>query len=245
MTRKQFHTTFNILYDKSTNSLSHPSFLSAEKDEFINLAIREIIKTRFSGRNPMGKGFQQNQKRTDDLRTVVKTQSYFEDQMSHYIDNISDINSYTIDYPSNYWFTVGENVYISSNNESWPKDSGNNPIMKACDVTECTIDNITSRINNSLSEHRLHNNTAKPLRLQTEEGVILYSDNNYYIFQYDLVYIQKPEKFTRTTLNENDEYTGLPEHIHDEIISYAVRLALGSIGDERYQIQTAENQIIE
>ena len=244
MTRKEFHTAFNIQLDKS-DSISHPSFLSAEKDYWINTAIRNLIKTRYSGNNSLKKGFQQNQKRSDDLRTVTKTQSYFEDQMYHDIDNLYNVNNYTIEYPSDYWFTVGESVNITSNNTNWPKDANNVPITKYVDVIECTLDNITTRMNNRLSDHHMRNNYAKPLRLQCDDSTILYTDLDYSVVQYDLVYITRPEVFARTSENENDEYTGMPEHIHDEIVAYAVRLALANITDDRYPIYSAENQIIE
>lgn len=248
MTYKEFHTAFNIQLDKA-ESISHPAFLSKEKDYWINTAIRNLVKTRFSGNNPLRKGFQQDQKRTDDLRFLVVTNSYFEDQMSHGVDNISGINNYMIEFPANYWFTVGETCLISSNNQNWPKNSDNTPVIYPTDVTECTIDNITSKMNSSLSDHRLRNNKAKPLRLYSDNVILLYTEDTYFISQYDLTYIKKPAVFERratgNNINEDMEYTGMPEHLHDEIVAYAVRLALGSIGDERYQIQSTENQIIE
>ena len=248
MTYKEFHTAFNIQLDKA-ESISHPAFISKEKDYWINTAIRNIAKTRFSGTNPLRKGFQQDQKRTDDLRFLVVTNSYFEDQMNHEMDNISGINNYMIELPSNYWFTVGETCLITSNKTDWPKNIDETPVIKPMDVTECTIDNITSKMNNSLSDHRLRNNKAKPLRLFTDNIILLYTEDTYSIFEYDLTYIKKPKVFKRISTgenyNEDDQYDGMPEHIHDEIVAYAVRLALGSIGDERYQIQSTENQIIE
>lgn len=243
MTRKEFHTAFDIQLDKSA-PISHPSFLSVEKDYWINTAIRNLIKTKYSGNNPLRKGFQQNQKRSDDLRTVVKVATYFEDQMVHDIDNINGINNYTIEYPNDYWFTVGESTYIYSNNATWPKE-GNTPIVKVVDVVECTVDNITNKINNKLSEYRLRHNYARPLRLQYDNCIILYTDNEYSILQYELAYVAKPEVFSRTSDNADEEYTGMPEHTHDEIVAYAVRLALASIIDDRYPIYKAENEIIE
>lgn len=243
MTRKDFHTAFNIQLDKS-DSISHPSFLSVEKDYWINQAIKRIIKTRISGNNPRRKGFQQDAKRNADLRTVVATQSYFEDQMYHEVDNVNHLTNYTLDYPTSYWLTLGETAYITSDEATWPKQN-DLPIIKMVDVLECTIDNITTNINNRLSEHRMRNNYARPLRLEVDNSVLLYTDDKYTIAQYDLTYIKRPEVFTRTTENENQEYTGMPEHIHDEIVACAVRLALASITDERYSLYATEDQTIE
>lgn len=297
MTYKEFHTAFNIQLDKA-ESISHPAFLSKEKDYWINTAIRNIVKTRFSGTNPLHKGFQQDQKRTDDLRFLVKTATYktfyitwtdggdpnfskgdivqytgTSGKNSFYksktnsntsnpysngdwlfienmfiLQHIVDTNIfYTDEFPNDYWFTLGENVDIcekTTDNLNYP--DGYKVPGKTMDVTECTIDNITSKANNSLSDHHLRNGKAKPLRLFTDNQIQLYVDEaDYYVDNYQLVYLAKPKKFERTIANEDYIYDGMPEHIHDEIVAYAVRLALGSIGDERYQIQSAENQIIE
>lgn len=249
MTRKEFHTAFNVQLDKS-EAISHPAFLSKEKDFWINTAIRNLVKTKYSGTNPLRKAFQQDQKRTDDLRTVVTTKTYVKDT-----DYVQEGNLIVLDYPTTvgkeYWFTVGENVRIlPKDTTNWPyytidQNNVKTYIGREVDITECTIENITSRINSVLSEYHMRNNYARPLRWISDGSIFIYKDSDYDVISYDLVYVFKPEVFTRTNENEDDVYLGLPEHMHDEIVAYAVRLALGSIGDERYQTQSAENQIIE
>ena len=264
MTYKEFHTAFNIQLDKA-ESISHPAFLSKEKDYWINTAIRNLVKTRFSGTNPLRKGFQQDQKRTDDLRFLVKTATYkflpegweevrdsyrlFKNEDDHnlvYVEMRHDNGDSTFtysNYPLDYWFAVGENISVYTDIDNLVTKLG------TYDMTECTVDNITSHINNSLSDYHLRNNRAKPLRWISDGQIYIYKDTDYEVDNYQLVYLSKPEVFERratgTDINEDFEYTGMPEHLHDEIVAYAVRLALGSIGDERYQIQSAENQIIE
>lgn len=237
MTRKEFHTLFNVLLDKS-EAISHPAFISKEKDIYINMAIRNLSKTRYSGNNVKRTGFQQDQKRTDDLRMLVKTTNYTALDTNNTLFN--DGNTYSINsFPSDYWFSTGETCTIEI-----PIDTETS-IQKDVDVTECTIDNITNNLNNSLSGYRLRHNSAKPLRLYCDNTVYLYTDENYKINKYSLTYMCKPEVFERTNSNEDTEYAGMPEHLHDEIVAYAVRLALASISDERYQIYTAETQINE
>lgn len=67
----EMHRAFRIGLDKTTN-LSLPDFLPEEIDFWLNSAIRKFVKTRYSGNNPKAEGFEQTQKRTDDLRTLVK-----------------------------------------------------------------------------------------------------------------------------------------------------------------------------
>lgn len=268
MTYKEFHTAFNIQLDKA-ESISHPAFISKEKDYWINTAIRNLVKTRFSGTNPLRKGFQQDQKRTDDLRFLVKTAtfvtagahippeptsySYFHLHTTANLvitevkRKVDGVVKYSGAYPEDYWFSVGENIdvkeTVTANNIT------TNVYRGTYDLTECTVDNITSHINNSLSDYHLRNNRAKPLRWISDGQIYIYKDTDYEVDNYQLVYLSKPQVFERISTgpnyNEDTEYTGMPEHLHDEIVAYAVRLALGSIGDDRYQIQSAENQIIE
>ena len=44
------HIAFNLELDKSSIS-GYPSFLPEEKDYFLNLAIKRIYKTKYSGAN--------------------------------------------------------------------------------------------------------------------------------------------------------------------------------------------------
>jgi hypothetical protein len=71
MTISQMHTAFRLELDK-VNSLQYPDFTSTEIDYWLNRAIREFVKTRYSGLNPKREGFEQTQKRIDDLRTLVR-----------------------------------------------------------------------------------------------------------------------------------------------------------------------------
>jgi len=71
MTITELHRNFKLEADKLDMIASMPSFLPEEIDYFYNTAIERIVKTRYSGLNVHKDGFQQNQKRTDDLRTLV------------------------------------------------------------------------------------------------------------------------------------------------------------------------------
>ena len=69
----QMHRAFEIGVDK-IDSDSVPNILTAEMDFFLNQAQDQFVKVRYGGNNVYRTGFEQTQKRTDDLRTIVKRQ---------------------------------------------------------------------------------------------------------------------------------------------------------------------------
>ena len=58
---------------------------------WLNEAQERIIKTRYSGVNPKGESFEESQKRTDDLRTLIKESRVY---LTSGIDGINKPNSY-------------------------------------------------------------------------------------------------------------------------------------------------------
>lgn len=181
MTISDFHIAFKLELDK-TNSLSYPSFEPEEIDYWLNNAIRKFVKTRAYGTNPKRLAFQQDQKRSDDLRST------FTDMVKVLTSNdLVDINTYIVQYPTDYWFGLGENVDITFN------DALDISHTYTYDVTEATIDNYNSKLENSLSEYRLNNNKAKPIRFYNSDNTIcLITDGNYTLSAYYLTYIKKP-----------------------------------------------------
>jgi hypothetical protein len=188
MTLYEAHRNFDILLDKSSGESSYPSFLPEEKDFFLNTYIERFIKTRYSGLNVHKDGFQQSQKRTDDLRTMVKSITFDHNGIKTLDELVS--SAYYVEYPEDYWIGLGETMYIG-----YPIGAAEDDlIIKRGDVEECTIENIDTRLKNSLSPHILHNGVAKPLRLYCDGKIMLYTDGTYFIPNYTITYIPKPDK---------------------------------------------------
>lgn len=67
------------------------------------------------------------------------------------------------------------------------------------DVLNAKSDSFNRDVANPFSEHRLHYNTAKPLRLYNTTYVELITDGNYAIYSYILRYLRKPAKVSYFT----------------------------------------------
>lgn len=194
---------------------------------FINEAIDKFWKTRYSGLNYKQRGFEQDQKRTDDLRTLVTKHTYKD-------TNISKINQveYTVTLPDDYVILLGDTAGISPAdgviNNCWEKDALGNYKIKYSDTIEGTIETVDRIKENSLSEYHLKYTKAKPIRLIQDNTITLYTDGNYKVAEYTIEYLKKPSKVDLKT-NPTDEYTDLPSHTHMEVVKLTVQLILATL----------------
>lgn len=203
---------------------------------FINEAIDKFYKTRYSGINSKQEGFEQSQKRIDDLRTLIKTVEYRDDINS-------SNNEYSIDLPKDYTLMLGDTVSIQPtddcNNPCWPLDDRGEYVEKTADTIETTIENIDRQLNNSLSEHVLKYCSARPLRLIQGNTIKLFTDGKYKVSKYVLTYLSSPV-FIDSSKITNDEYASLPEHTHMEIVKMAVQLYMATKPVQHYSAYSAE-----
>lgn len=236
MTDRQFQIEFERrlqLMDPElvrTNKLSSDTIFS-----FINEAIDKFYKTRYSGINAKSEGFEQSQKRIDDLRNLIKTASFTE-------EIVNNGNIYTIELPEDYVLMLGDAAGIlptEGNEQCWEIDEEGDYVVKRADTIEATIENIDRQLNNSLSEHLLKYCTARPLKLIQGNQVILYTDSKYSVANYQITYLSKP-LFLDSSNISNTEYTSLPEHTHMEIVKMAVQLYLATKPMQHYSAYSSE-----
>lgn len=193
---------------------------------FINEAVDKFWKTRYSGINFKQKGFEQDQKRTDDLRTLVTKHTYK--------DDITKVNqeTYTVTLPDDYVILLGDTSGITPAdgviNDCWEKDSQGSYKVKYSDTIEGTIETVDRIKENSLSEYHLKYTIAKPIKLIHDNTITLYTDGKYKVAEYTIEYLKRPSKITLTN-KPTEEYTDLPAHTHTEIVKMAVQLILGTL----------------
>lgn len=220
----------------TTNKLNSDTIFS-----FINEAIDKFYKTRYSGINSKSEGFEQSQKRIDDLRSLVKTKKY--------TDTITNTdNQYEVELPNDYVMLLGDTAGIQPiddyNDPCWGYSEDGDYIIKRNDTIEATIETIDRQLGNSLSEHRLKYCTARPLRLIQGNKIYLYTDGKYKVSEYTITYLSKPVLLDSKNIT-NTEYTSLPEHTHMEIVKMAVQLYLATKPMEHYSAYSAEVNYME
>lgn len=218
----------------TTNKLNSDTIFS-----FINEAIDKFYKTRYSGINSKAEGFEQSQKRIDDLRTLIKTLTFTPPKKKEGSESI-----FTASLPTDYVLLLGDTAGIQPadgyNDPCWPKDeTGKSYVVKRNDTIETTVETLDGQLNNSLSEHLLKYSTAKPLRLIRNDQIWLYTDGKYKISEYSITYLSKPKHLDSKNIT-NTEYTSLPEHTHMEIVKMAVQLYLATKPMQHYSVYSTE-----
>lgn len=232
--------SFEIEVNKLDDNLTKPTSLITEY--FINAGLDEFWKTRYSGYNFKREGFEQTQKRVDDLRTLV-TERIFEST-----DIISEDNVYKVTLPEDYVILLGDTTGITPadglQNECWDLDSTGNYKVHYSDPIEGTIETIDRIKENSLSEYHLRYTKARPIRLVSGNSINLHTDDKYKVAEYRLTYLRKPQK-VNIHKTPFAEYTDMPEHTQLEIVKLAAKLYIENKSDQRYNTYSNEISTME
>ena len=230
--QESFEIELNVLDD----GLNKPK--SMDTEWWLNKGLEKFWKTRYSGLNTKHTAFEQDQKRIDDLRTLVVTKTYTSDQI---IEN--NASQYSVTLPEDYLISLGDKAGIQPFDDScWDTDESGEYITKYDDTIEATVENIDKQLKNSLSEHKLKYSTARPLKLIQGNEINLYTDGKYKVVQYNLTYLRRPAKID-IHKNPFAEYTDMPEHTHSEIVKIAAQMYLEN--KESRRVNTHDKEVLE
>lgn len=191
---------------------------------YINRAKDEYVKQLY-------RAFQQNQEITDKLRTLVKKKIYVKADFT--VEDKATNDRWSTNYPDDYLFTLGEETYIDIYSKACPL-----LVNKSRDVIEATIETVDRILENSLSEYHLHHNQARPIRLYTENKILLITDGNYGITRYILTYLSNAKDLGKDL---KSEYIDLPEVTHKEIVNAAVRIYVSEAASTRQSEKSDNN----
>lgn len=225
--------SFELELNRLDDNFTKPTTNTTEY--FLNAGLDKFWKTRYSQNNPKVKGFEQIQKRIDDLRTLVAEVTLVPDTTSK--------DLYTVTIPEDYVILLGDTAGISPadgyTDPCWELDSDGNYVIHYSDVLEGSIETIDRIKENSLSEYHLRYTKAKPIRLLSGNEIKLYTDGKYKVSKYILHYLRKPHYIDIHT-EPFKEYTDMPEHTHLEIVKLAAQLYIENQANPRYNSYTQE-----
>lgn len=231
----QLQEAFEIELNKLDDGLNKPS--SSITEYFLNVGLDKFWKTRYSQNNYKREGFEQTEKRIDDLRTLIKKATFTTD--INKIDN----SLYVVELPEDYVILLGDRAGIQPadgiTNPCWELDDSGKYITHYSDTIEGTIETIDRIRENSLSEYHLKYTKAKPIRLIDNSNINLYTDGQYKVAEYEIQYLRKPQHID-IHKDPFAEYTDMPEHTQIEIVKLAAQLYLQNQADPRYQSYTQE-----
>lgn len=216
MNAASFHLAFKLGLDKS-DSLNYPDFRPEEIDFFLNQAQERLVKQRYGLNNPKKQGFEETQKRTEDLKGIVKPVTIVPTANN---PSENKPNGVFVTLPSDLWLIINEEVSLTYLN---PKGVSTTSRIKVKPTKHDDYDNLILDPFNKPYE-------GEVVRLMIDGKVELITGastqtiNNYY-----LRYIKKPDPISLS----NNTTTDLSEHLHDEIVMEACRVVIEDIESKR------------
>ena len=227
MTKIEIVANFEREINKIDDAVNKPA--TEDSLFWLNQAIAKFVKLRFNGDFVHNTGYEETEKRREDLISLFKSQSWGSGDFV--VDNShSSFVGYSINYPSDFLYALNEDVIIDSINGGYSMDT--------C-VFECTRDSFMYRVNNSLTDFHYKYHRARPLRIRHDNGCQLLTDGNYTIKKYTLGYLRQPTELTLNSVDDaRSEYTDFNDHIMYEIIKMAAQMYIENQADPRYRTIT-------
>lgn len=236
MTIQEAHRQFNLFLDK-VSSEATPEFTHKQIDVFIHEAEVRIVKQAYGRNNIYKKGYQENQKRTDDLNTLVKTGYIAQDTTKadngilyfSLSDIYSDINHIIPAEP--YMFFLRASVQVTN----WDTING-----AWTGVTLIPHDKYTEVIRDPFNKSRISSPIIffedGGIKVDTNSGA---SSNNFDVTNLKITYIcyPKPVSWQIEGGTGLTVHSMLPEEKQREAIQLAVAIALESVESQRNQTQ--------
>tara|TARA_E500000305_G_scaffold25850_1_gene19936 strand:+ start:2535 stop:3251 length:717 start_codon:yes stop_codon:yes gene_type:complete len=238
MTRDQMQSEFKFLMDKIDSS-NNPLFLPQEIDKLLNISQDKFVTKRAFGNNVRRTVFEEDQKRRDDLRTLISSTTINNQGIAG-----SFPNSVLLSLPGSsaasgeYRHSIMEEASIFDS--GIPTASFTIDDLKRVSVKPITYDRYNKIMDDPFNKPEKHtvyrldssnNDYAKNVTLIYSEGMTLSS--------YFLHYIREP------LVIGIDQDCILPNHTHREIVRMAVVEALEGIESPRYQTSKIELNEIE
>jgi hypothetical protein len=229
MTIAQAHQEFKARLDK-IDSLEYPNFLTEEVDLILNQAQDRVVKQRYGKSNTKRTSFEEEQKRTEDLKNLIKTIRAIPTIATS--SNVS-MSCYTVPLQSDHFIIVWESAIINCT-------TCNSTVVIPGSITRTeTIEGIEVEVRPiSHNEYSIIRKDPfkgpdhdKILRLMYDGKVELIQASDCTVLYYLYRYIKIPR---RVSLDSNITFE-LSEHMHSEIIDEAVKIALEGIEAKRNQ----------
>jgi hypothetical protein len=221
MTELEMRTLFEQRYNNS--SFTNHELGDDELYLYLNLEIERFVNTRFTGNNVRKQPFESDQKRIDDLRTLLITSNEI-----NTFNTINEIpNGREITLPSDYRFYVNSYCNIDKIVNDIPQNGIwiiNNIIRNK------EIDKFIKTLYHSpiINNPKVFFRDSDKLTILIDEETTLNS--------FKIQYIKQPVKI------ENGVDCDLPDHTHEEIVEGAVSLALET--SESSRSQTEQNKLL-
>jgi len=241
MTIAEMHQEFKIARD-GVDSNFYPELLDAEIDYYLNEAMDRIVKTRYGKNNIYQKGFEEIQKRTDDLKRLT-------------ISRFAEVTLVP------YYDAINESIYRADVDTLFEDEAQTVPAGEVymfyikSTVDTCTDDTLNCcgwRRVNLRQQDDLSPIAGDPFnRPKAGRPVVFFEDGDLYVWTERggvirnvlLTFIKRPIRVDLGTYGGAATDCELSEYIHKEIVQMAVDISLENLQSPR--VQTNEENVQE
>jgi hypothetical protein len=213
---------------QKVGSYVYDTFLPEEIDFFLNKMQERFVKDRvFKASDPKRLGFSFNQKRLDDIKTLIEVD--FNEGFGIEVSTVAPKKSYGLPPDtgsSAYMFLLG----IQARIRRMHCDSND-----AIDVPVRVVEQ--DKVHEMMRNPFMTSTINSPLGVLVGPEVIVYQNPKKFILKGVIIdYIRKPSKINLSSSNDCE----LLEHTHHEIVDMTVKHILEIIESPRYQTNAAE-----
>lgn len=224
--------------------------LGQEIDLQLNRMQERFVKQKFDVSNSDPLGFQETQKRLDDLRTLIREQTYNQVVPSGNLGENPDYNTLIVDegqkwyvrFPDGagqtdeYLFLINARIKVKVD-ENCPDSS----------ATETPIRLIKRDVLPRMLRHPFGKSTfINPIGAILDDKLYIYGDGQMVVQEVYIDFIKKPRDVVygpgHTPPVNNTSDSELPDHTHNEIVDMTVRHMAALLQAPNYQQQVIETQ---
>lgn len=253
MTVYELHIALMDGVDKYHN-LSTPEVTIEMRDRMLNRGIEKFVKQRYGQNNTKGLGFEEIQKRTDDLRGLVEYKNL--NLVGNGFIQKPKVKSINYSLPSDYWFLIwnqgiatvtGCPAQLITTDCHGNKTYTNNLEQKAVEIKNRRHNEIETICNDPFNKPE---NIEGLFTVEYKGYISVFMDKTISLDSYQIGYIQSFQRVKNTITYSQVSTNALywktlefwfPNHTHSEIVDIAVQDALEVF--EQPRVQTHQNVI--
>lgn len=229
MTKQEFIDLFYIGYDE-VSDFSSPGITPVELSKIVSKAQEELVMTTYDSKsNRLQEGFEESEKRIQDLGELVRYKSYTVFPAGFLANSVQVILPNTLisvgptDFSDVHWLTIYEDSKINKLDCSI---ANNTTVFVKPVVEDITHGELKVALKDPFRKPYYKNNEAKILKLRSEaRKYLLLTDGSFTITEYILGYIRKPIPIDLTT-NLTAQVSELAEHKHRELLDATIMQCL-------------------
>mgnify|MGYP001619694835 CR=1 FL=1 len=229
MTVQQFLDDFYIQYDE-VSDLSAPGYTPLELSKIASEVQEDLIITTYGAKsNKLQEGFEETEKRIQDLGELVKYKSYTTFVPAFFTNSVDItlpdtlITSGPTNFSDVYWFTIYENAVSNQLDCSIPNNTTRFVEPKVVDIAHGEL---KVALKDPFRAPYVRIDEGKVLRLRSEgRKHILITDGNFTITRYDVGYIRKPIPIDLVT-SLTAQVSELSDHKQRELLRKTVEYCL-------------------